>query len=63
MIGKKRKKRCCAVCGDRSQVNVSQLFRVFDTGRSYSVCLLCREGKKVDAESVKNYPDGDITDA
>lgn len=55
------KRKVCAVCGDRSQVNVRNLFLRDSDGEYFTVCMLCREIGKANAESVNNYKAGHVT--
>jgi ssDNA-binding Zn-finger/Zn-ribbon topoisomerase 1 len=47
-----RKRRMCAVCGDKCQINVILKWqRTFDS-KVFHVCLACAEANKVNAKSV-----------
>ena len=49
---RKVKLRQCAVCSDRSQVNVTQRWVRTCDGQEFNVCLNCRELGKVNSYAV-----------
>lgn len=52
---KKRIQRQCAVCGDRSTVNVIFKWKRYSDGKIFNVCARCREKGLVDWISIDNF--------
>ena len=46
-------KKQCAVCGDKTQLNVALKWKRDNDGMVFHVCLCCAEAGKVNANSVK----------
>ena len=51
-------KKVCAVCGDKSQVNVRLKWKRHSDQKVFDVCLHCAELNKVSEHSVDNFSKG-----
>lgn len=58
----KRFYKRCAVCGDKSSVNVKLIWHRYEDDKYFHVCLYCAEADAVNAESVNNYRAGQVSD-
>lgn len=52
-------KKVCAVCGDKSQVNVRLKWKRNSDQKVFDVCLHCAELDKVNEHSVNNFSKGE----
>ena len=53
-----KRERQCAVCGDKTKLNVRLVWiRDFDQ-QEFNICLACAEAGKVNETSVENFPGG-----
>ena len=50
-------KRMCAVCGDKTQINVRKLWQRHSDKKVFNTCMACAEAGKVNADSVKEITD------
>lgn len=52
--------KVCAVCGDYHATNVRLVWERTKDRKRFNICCACAEADKVNAESVNNYPMGEV---